>query len=136
MEHEDQTFRRMNHTNHHARLEVGGAAKKVLVVDDEWLLGEGLKADLEDHGCTVLGPALSCPDALDILAEKKVDLAFLDTRLGDQTCEPVLAECDRRSIPVVIYTGYSMRDLPDFALGRKVLGKPYQPEALDELLGP
>jgi CheY-like chemotaxis protein len=108
--------------------------RQVLIVEDEWLLGEGLKADLEERGCTVLGPALSCMEALRLLSSEHPDLAFVDTQLGDETCEAVLEDCDKRGIPVVIFTGHSQNDLPEFARGRKVLTKPYDPKLLSDLL--
>jgi CheY-like chemotaxis protein len=108
--------------------------RQVLVVEDEWLLAEALKVDLEGFGWAVLGPALSSKDALSILSDHAPDLAFVDTLLGSETSEAVLAECERRHIPVIIYTGHSELDLPEFALGRRVLAKPYDVSALGNLL--
>lgn len=108
--------------------------RQVLIVEDEWLLAEGLKIDLEEHGCSVLGLALSCKDALDILADHRPDLAFIDTQLGDETCEAVLDACDQDGVPVILFTGHTESDLPEFARGRKVLSKPYDPRALDALI--
>ena len=106
----------------------------VLIVEDEWLVAEALKVDLEEHGFAVLGPAFGCSDALAILAEHHPDLAFVDTQLGDETCEVVLDDCDKRGISVVIFSGHSDEGLPAFARGRKVLAKPYLPRSLEDLL--
>jgi DNA-binding response OmpR family regulator len=112
----------------------GEHMRQVLIVEDEWLLAEGLKVDLEERGYAVLGPALSCKDALGILFDHEADLAFVDTQLGDETCEAVLDECDKRSIPVIIYTAHSEDELPKFARGRKFLAKPYASVWLSDLL--
>lgn len=48
--------------------------RRVLIVEDEWLIGEDLKGDLEGRGLVVLGPAMSCADALAILREDTPDL--------------------------------------------------------------
>jgi DNA-binding response OmpR family regulator len=107
---------------------------EVLVVEDEWLLAEGLKLNLEERDCFVLGPALNSADALAILSKHRPYLAFVDTQLGDQTCEQVLAQCDANGIPVIIFTGHTVATLPAYARGRQVLAKPYEMSALDNLL--
>jgi DNA-binding response OmpR family regulator len=106
----------------------------ILIVEDEWLVAEGLKMDLEEQGCRVLGPALSCKDALSILEDHKVQMAILDTELSGETCEAVLEECEKNGIPVIIFSGHLEQDFPQFARGRKVLMKPYDPAALAEVL--
>lgn len=108
--------------------------RQVLIVEDEWLLAEGLKVDLEERGYAVLGPALSCKDALGILTDHDPDLAFVDTQLGGETGEAVLDECDKRNIPVIIYTAHSEHELPEFARRGKFLAKPYDPNWLRDLL--
>ena len=107
---------------------------QVLIVEDEWLLADVLREDLEALGCRVLGPALGSSDGLDILASHRVDLAFVDTHLGGETCEDVLERCEQQGVAVVIFTGHLENDLPEFARGYKVLSKPYRPAALDTLL--
>lgn len=99
---------------------------RVLVVEDEWLIGEDLKAQLEDLGCAVMGPAPSCSAALEAIWSAKPDLAFVDTQLGSETCEAVLEECERQGIPVIIMSGHSASDLPLFCGDRQLLSKPYQ----------
>jgi CheY-like chemotaxis protein len=107
---------------------------QVLVVEDEWLVAEGLKVNIEERGCAVLGPALNSADALAILSHHRPDLALVDTQLGDETCEQILQRCDAGGIPVIIFTGHTQTTLPQYALGRQVLAKPYDISALDELL--
>ena len=107
----------------------------VLVVEDEWLLAEDLKEELESLGCKVLGPAPSCAAALELLfRDHKPDLACVDTQLGPETCEAVLEECQRLGIPVVISTGHHPRELPTFATGRPLLSKPHSRAELEQSL--
>ena len=115
-------------------LSKAGTTPTMLIIEDEWLVAQGLRIDLEEHGCRVLGPVLSCKDALSILADHEVDLAFVDTQLGDETCVSVLEACEKSNIPVVIFTGHLASDLPEFVRGRRVLSKPYAAKALSELL--
>ena len=97
----------------------------VLVVEDDWLIAEDLKGTLEELGCKVLGPAASCAAAIDIIQRERADLAYVDTQLGSETCEPVLKECDRRRIKVVISTGHFANELPAYAVGFPILSKPF-----------
>jgi DNA-binding LytR/AlgR family response regulator len=98
---------------------------KAMIVEDEWLLAEELRSDLENAGHLVLGMALNCKDALAILADRAIDIAFVDTQLGDETCEAVLEDCDKRGVRIVLYTAHVALTLPEFAQGREVLTKPY-----------
>jgi DNA-binding response OmpR family regulator len=98
---------------------------KVLIVEDEWLIAEDLKLSLEELGLEVLGPALNCAAALEIIWRHKPDLAFVDTQLGSETCEAVLEECERQAVPVVISSGHAAGLLPDYCKDFPLLGKPY-----------
>jgi CheY-like chemotaxis protein len=107
----------------------------VLVVEDEWLLAEDLKEELESLGCKVLGPAPSCAAALELLfRDDKPGLAYVDTQLGTETCEAVLEECKQLRIPVVISTGHHPRELPTFATGLPLLSKPHSRAELEDSL--
>jgi DNA-binding response OmpR family regulator len=106
----------------------------VLVVEDEWLIGEDLKDHLEVAGCEVLGPAPNCAAALEVLWRERPDLAIVDTHLGGETCEAVLEECSNQGIPVIISSGHDEPDLPTFARGFPYLGKPYTAEMVQGAL--
>ena len=58
---------------------------KILIVEDEWLIGEDLKDRLEQLGHEVLGPALNCSAALELIFRTRPDLAVVDTHLGSET---------------------------------------------------
>ena len=109
---------------------------KVLVVEDEWLIAEDLKSSLEDLGCEVVAIAPSCAAALEVIWRERPDLAYVDTRLGSETCEAVLEECERQNVPVIISSGHLGEDLPSFALGRPALNKPFQLSELEASLAP
>jgi DNA-binding response OmpR family regulator len=106
----------------------------VLVLEDEWLIAEELKTQIEELGHEVLGPAMTCSAALEILWRKRPDLAVLDTRLGSETCEVVLDECVRQGVPVIISSGHAVTQMPAFAGGLPVLPKPYSMDALADAL--
>ena len=109
-------------------------SRRILIVEDEWLIAENLRSDLEERGVVILGPAMSCSDAMAILDDHKPDLVLLDTQLQDGTCEPVLAKCEALGVAVVMFTGHLEQNLPAFAKGRTSLAKPYSSQDLDLLL--
>lgn len=102
----------------------------VLIVEDEWLIAEELKDQLEDLGHNPIGPALNCSAALELLREVKPDVAILDTELGDETCEVVLHRCVADGIPVIIGSGHDQSHLPAFVGDRILLSKPYSTSAI------
>lgn len=97
----------------------------VLIVEDEWLIAEDLKARLEGLGARVIGPADSCSAALEAIWNERPDFAYVDTRLGSETCEVVLEECDRQHIPLIIATAHAPENRPAYVVGRTVIGKPF-----------
>lgn len=81
---------------------------RVLVLDDEALIGMAMSMVLEDEGYEVMGPYSKPGDVLDALAVERPDCALLDVNLGAHgTSEPVTAELSRRGIPFALLTGYS-----------------------------
>ena len=105
-------------------------APSVLVVEDEWLIAEGLRGELEDMGCRVVGIATNCEQALELLQSDPPDVAFLDLQLGSESCEPVVEECRQRGIAMIFCTGVPELDLPPFAAGYPVMLKPYDQRML------
>lgn len=101
-------------------------ARAVLIVEDEGLIAEDMKATLDELGCEVLGPAPNCAYALEILKARTPDLAFVDTHLGTETCEAVVRRCDELGVPVVMTTGHRLEDLPAFCRDRDYIAKPYR----------
>lgn len=58
---------------------------RVLVVEDEWIVSEEVKELLLLSGYEVAGQAAEANDALEILDEKKVDVALLDINIDGDT---------------------------------------------------
>lgn len=99
---------------------------QILIVEDEYLIGEDLRERLESLGHDVLGTAQNCAGALEILFHSRPDLAVVDTRLGGETCEVVLSECRALNVPIIIASAHSRGELPDYCVGLPLIGKPFQ----------
>ena len=110
---------------------IGG--KRVLIVEDEFLVAAMLEDELADHGAIVIGPAASLEVATGLVAAKEFDAVVLDWNLGGESSEPLGHALLGAGIPFVISTGYGA--VPPAFAQCPVLAKPYDPAALVALLG-
>ena len=103
---------------------------RILVVEDEPLVGMELADALENAGFTVLGPVSSNDAAFALVAEQGCDGAVLDVNLGHETSEPLAVKFVKDGVPFVTLTGYAPDQLPAPFLGAPRLTKPVQTEKL------
>jgi DNA-binding response OmpR family regulator len=78
---------------------------RVLVVEDEAIIGFELQASLTDAGAQVIGPSLSLAEAFALASRENLSAAVLDIRLGRETIGPVARQLAARGIPFLFYTG-------------------------------
>jgi two-component SAPR family response regulator len=108
--------------------------KKVLIVEDQYLIAADLSRVLTRLGGLIVGPVASNEEARDELKKGAVDLAFLDINLDEQMVFPLADELDRRGIPFVFATGHDAAFLPDRFRSKLRLEKPFTTqEVLDAL---
>lgn len=89
------------------------AGKRVLVVEDEYILADDLSLALEDASAEVVGPAPRTARALALLGENDVDAAVLDINLGGEMSFTVADALATRGVPFLFTTGYDAAVLPD-----------------------
>ena len=108
------------------------AGKRVLIVEDEALVALDLQFALEDEGATVLGPALSLPDAIDLITrETDIDGAILDVDLAGLQVFPAADLLRARDVPFVFHTGHGSRaSLSELFPGSLTCSKPTLPSTL------
>ena len=96
---------------------------RILVVEDEWLVAQGLKVNLTDMGHEVTGLAATGEEALKLVEERRPDLVLMDIMLkGDMDGIAAAAKLRRGyEVPVVFLTACA--DLP--TLGRAKLVEPF-----------
>lgn len=87
---------------------LGGA--RVLVVEDDFLIGLELSAILSDAGAEVVGPLSTVQSALHAAHDGTLSAAILDVRLGNQTVVPVARQLSDQHVPFFFYTGQSKAD--------------------------
>ena len=90
------------------------AGRRVLVVEDEYLLAEDLRPALEAQGAEVMGPAASVAQALDLLRSGLSPyMAILDINLHGEMVYPVADALRARGIPFIFATGYEAWAIPE-----------------------
>jgi DNA-binding NtrC family response regulator len=90
------------HQNEEAML----AGYRVLVVEDEPLVAEGLRDLIAEAEGVPAGPASSVREAQHLLKDgPAVDAALLDVNLPDGPVTPVLEALSARGVATVVYTG-------------------------------
>ena len=95
---------------------------RVLVVEDEFMIGLDIGQQLASAGYEVVGLATSVAKALRL--EPRCDVAVLDVNLGGETCEPVAQKLRASGKPFVVLTGYSADTLQSSFSDATILMKP------------
>lgn len=92
------------------------ADRRLLVVEDEFMVAEHIAMLLGDFGCDVVGPVGTIEEALAAVAGGDLDGALLDANLNGHSSAPIAAALQSASVPFVVVTGYGARNLGDDAL--------------------
>lgn len=110
------------------------AKRRVLIVEDDTLVGMGLRAQLEKVGHVVVGQAANAAEAQALYREQQPDVVLMDIRLDDadgiSLAGQLLAE---RRCPMIILSAYGDKELVERAGAAGVFGyliKPVTPEGL------
>jgi DNA-binding response OmpR family regulator len=99
-------------------------APRILLVEDDALIGLMLEHDLLAHGFTVLGPFASCAATLAWLDGQVADAAILDITLTDGPCVELARVLRERRIPFLVFTGQPANS----PLARDFAGAPWVPK--------
>jgi DNA-binding NtrC family response regulator len=107
------------------------AGKRILIVEDEFLLAIDLGQILEEWGVGIVGPVPNIDQALELIAEERPHAVTLDMNLGGVSSLPLATELVIRSIPFVVISGYSDSSARSPALcDVPFVRKPYSESAL------
>ena len=108
--------------------------KRILVVEDEPLVGMLLEDMLSELGHAVVGLAATVEQGLALAQSAPLDAAILDVNLGGSRSFPIADALRARAIPFLFATGYGSAD-DVIGRGAEVVRKPFEDEALAAALG-
>jgi DNA-binding NtrC family response regulator len=106
--------------------------KRILIVEDQYLIAADLSRALEMLGGVIVGPVASSEAARVQLAQSDVDLAFLDIHLDEEMVFPLADELEQRGIPFIFATGHDAAILPDRFKSKFRLEKPFTVQSVQE----
>jgi CheY-like chemotaxis protein len=108
--------------------------RRILVVEDEFLIRMLLEDMLGDLGYELAGIAGRVEEAAELARTKELDLAILDVNLDGHDVYPVADILIQRGVPFVFVSGYGGRGLPEAYSDRPTLQKPFQLDELEKTL--
>lgn len=79
---------------------------RILLAEDEGLVGFQLATELRNNGFTVVGPLENLSDVIEAARTSEVDVALLDINLHGKEVYPAADILINRNVPVVFHTAY------------------------------
>src|SRR5690606_9405668 len=90
----------------------GMGALRVLIVEDDTLVGMGLEAQIQQLGHTLVGRATDAAEAQALFSQHDPDLVLIDIRLdGDDGLDVAGALMKQRRVAMIIVSAYSDPEL-------------------------
>lgn len=107
------------------------SGRRVLIVEDDYLIADAMGASLELENWCVIGPFPSVATARKALVGQEApDVAVLDVNLGNEYVFPLLDQLLRDGIPIVLTSGYDADAIPAVYANLPRLQKPVQCRSL------
>ena len=103
---------------------------RLLVVEDEALIGLFIEELVESFGCVLAGRAGTVREALKLIETVPIDGALLDVNLGGEIAALVSQSLSDKHIPFLLVTGYETPPLSGFP----VVTKPFESDHLRQMI--
>lgn len=106
--------------------------RRILVVEDDYLVAQILVNFLEEAGATVVGPIGWVEEAVVLIEAdaSRIDAAILDINLHGSRSYPIADALIGRSVPFVFATGYGFDALEEPYRSHRRCDKPFDQNAL------
>ena len=112
----------------------GSGGNRILLVEDEALIGMMMADVLADLGYEVVGPVTRVSEAVSTARKGAFDSAVLDVNLRGELVYPVAEILRRDGVPFIFITGYSADRIEERFANVPVLQKPLQRDELQSAL--
>jgi CheY-like chemotaxis protein len=100
--------------------------RRVLVVEDQYLLATDVCEWLQGAGASVVGPVPDSDQACALIEREALDTAVVDINLGEGPTYDVASRLAERRVPFLFATGYDRGAIPDEFQSRPRLEKPFK----------
>ena len=107
---------------------------RILLVEDEIMVGIFMQELLRDIGFDVTQPQVRLEDAMALAQAENFDCAVLDMNLNGQIVYPLADLLQSKGVPFLFLTGYSSDGIESRFENIQVLQKPVAQEALEDAL--
>jgi len=107
------------------------AGKRVLVVEDAWVVAKALQSLFEEVGLVVSGPTATVAGAERLVSEQVPHLAVVDLKLKRQMAFGLIDDLHNRGVSVVVVSGM-VSAMP--ATAAAIVEKPFSKTELIETL--
>jgi DNA-binding response OmpR family regulator len=105
--------------------------RRVLVVEDEFLVSLTTIDLLESIGCEVVGPIARLAAAVQLAQSESLDAAVLDINIAGEMIWPVAEELQRKGVPILFLSAYpQLNVIPVFFAAAPRLEKPLEQNRL------
>ena len=105
--------------------------RRVLVVEDEFLVSLATTDLLESIGCEIVGPAAKLGQALQLAQSESLDAAVLDINIAGDMIWPVAAELRHRGVPFLFLSALTpLMIFPTLFAAAPCLDKPLEQNRL------
>jgi DNA-binding response OmpR family regulator len=108
--------------------------RRILIVEDRYLIAAEIADEVSRLGGDVLGPARNLAAAAEVVSDQRPDLAVLDVNLDGEMVYPLAEKLARGGTPIVFLTGYDDEILPLAWRDWQILVKPVSQRRLREAL--
>jgi DNA-binding response OmpR family regulator len=110
--------------------------RRVLVVEDEFLVSLATTDFLESIGCEIVGPAARPAEAIELVQSELLDAAVLDIDVAGEMIWPVAAELQHRGVPFLFLSARKpLMIFPALFAAVPCLDKPMETIRLLRILG-
>lgn len=99
--------------------------KRVLVVEDEFLIAHDLRRALVALDADVVGPVSNLAAGMALVDAERVDAAVLDVNLCGTMSFPLADRLTEAGVPIMFVTGYDDWALPDHYALTPRIAKPF-----------
>ncbi len=102
--------------------------RRILVVEDEGLVGALTSELIDQMGYSALGPCVDINEAMTVMRRNHIDGAVLDVNLGGELVFPLARALADRAVPLVFLTGYEKTAVAEGFGAFPILQKPVAAE--------